>query len=141
MRLKKPLKKQLIKKETQNNPSETLSVIEYEMDTSITTFNGMPFQKFFIEAVTFNSTIDELLNKFDNKTVAKKLVKLFNIGTKTGEQKNKAFEKYQKLIDNNFLTPKEHFIELREQKFEKIENAAIKKANKDNFLKNFYIFV
>ena len=129
------------KKETQNNPSGTLNVIEHEKDTSITTFNGAPFQKNFIEAITFNSTIDELLNKYDNKTFAKKLVELFNMGNKAGKQKNKAYEKYQKLIDDNFLTPKEHFIELREQEFEKIENSTKEKANKDSFLENFCIFV
>ena len=132
----------IFKEETKLIPDETMKVVEHEFDTSITglLLEDMP-NIGRIEALTFNSTLAELLEKNNDNVVAKKMAKLLDLGIVADSRKEKAFDKYQKLADKNSWISKDEFIEQRKLEYSKIEEACVKKANKDAFLKNFEILV
>lgn len=132
----------IFKEETKLIPDETMKVVEHELDTSITglLLDGMSnIGK--IEAITFNETLAELLEKNSDNVVAKKIAKLLDMGIVADSRKEKAFEKYQDLADKNSWISKDKFIEQRKLEYSKIEEACENKANKDAFLKHFEILV
>ena len=130
------------KNQTKLLPDETMKIIEHEFDTSIigATYEGMPnIGK--IEAITFNKTLNDLLEKNEDNLIAKKLIKLLDIGSVVESRKEKAFEKYQTLADKKSWISKDVFAEKRSIEYEKIEKAAINKAKKDSFLRNFEVII
>ncbi len=132
----------VFKNETKLIPDETIKVIEHEFDTSIigSTYEQAPnIGK--IEAITFNETMKELLSKFDDNTIAKKLIKLMNIGEIANSRKEKAYEKYQALADKISWEPRDKFLNQRFAEYEKIDNAALNKTKKDAFWKNFEVII
>lgn len=132
----------IFREETKLIPDETMKVVEHEYDTSIMRSMSEEMPEIgSLEAITFNTTIDELLGKYKDETIAKKLKKLLDIGSIVESRKDKAFEKYQALADKQHWLPKDTFIESRDLEYYAIENAAKNKANKDAFLRNFTLIV
>ena len=127
----------VFKEETKLIPDETVKIVEHEVDTSIIA-GVYPEMRTIgeIEAITFNKTLDDLLKK-----IAKKLYKLLDIGSTASSRKEKAYEKYEALADKESWVSKDLFINKRNIEYDAIEKAAVNKANKDAFLRNFEIVV
>lgn len=132
----------VFKEETKLIPDETVKIIEHEFDTSIIA-GVYPEMRTIgeIEAITFNKTLDDLLKKNSDETIAKKLYKLLDIGSTASSRKEKAYEKYEALADKESWVSKDLFINKRNIEYDAIEKAAVNKANKDAFLRNFEIVV
>lgn len=132
----------VFKEETKLLPDERMSIVEHELDTSII---GSPDEWLpnigKVEALILNQTLQELLEKNSDKSIVKKLIKLLNIGEIADARKEKAFEKFQSMGDKQSWISRDVFIEKRNLEYEKIEEAAINKANRDAFLKNFEVIV
>lgn len=132
----------IFSKKTKTLP-EVMKVIEHEKDTVIkgpATFRDI-LEMPTVEALAFNSTISELLQKNSDETVAKKLIKLLNIGSVADSRKEKAGEIFERKMDTQSWVARDEFQEQLEKEFEAIEIAARNKANKDAFLRNFEIIV
>ena len=132
----------LFKEETKLIPNETVKIVEHELDTSIigAKYAEMPnIGK--IEALTFNKTMKELLEKYDDSIIAKKLKKLLNIADVVEGRKAKAFDKYQAMSDRQSWVSKDILLNKRNAEYEAIETAAQNKAKKDAFWRNFEIVV
>ena len=132
----------IFREETKHIPDETMKIVEHDIDTSIT---ALTYEKFLelgaLEAITFNSILENLLKKNSDDIVAKKLAKLLDIGMVAESRKNKAFDKFENLAAKQSWLPKDEFVEKRQIEYAAIEEAAINKANKDSFLKYFEILV
>ena len=125
------------------NVPGVMKVVEYEVDTSIMGPAKNPKLPFIgkIEAISFNKTIKDLFAQNNDETVAKKLIKLLNIGEVADLRKEKVLSKYQDKMDKESWIPKDNFMEKVYSEYAVIEEAARNKANRDAFLKNFEIIV
>jgi hypothetical protein len=128
--------------DTKLMPHDNMKVIEHEFDTSII---GYPITEFSeigkVEAITYNQTMSNLLEKNEDKTIVQKFLKLLNIAEVADSRKEKAFGKYQRLADKNSWIPKDEFTTKRDYEFYKIEEAAYNKVKRDTFLKNFEVIL
>ena len=123
--------------------NETMRIEEKYGDTiisgplrKVTTFSDG-----VISALAFNTTIDRLLKKFDDNTVAKKLAKLLDIGSVAESRKKAAQEVFEKRADKQSWLPADVFRDQLALKEESISSAARNKAHRDAFWKNFEIVV
>ena len=99
------------------------------------------FSEGIIHAMTFNTTVERLLKKFDDNTVAKKLAKLLDIGSVAESRKKAAQEVFEKRADKQSWLPADVFRDQLALKEESISSAARNKAHRDAFWKNFEIVV
>ena len=123
---------------TFNNDTKHVSglvrVEELANDTIIT---SNPIQDLCgdITALTFNQTMEGLLAKYDDNAIAKKIIKLFDIGEVAESRKEKVLKKfYQKGFFESEIPE-----ETLKMEYDSINEAARNKANKDAFLRNFEI--
>ena len=122
---------------------ELMSVVEHGIDTSIVgpaKYEHLP-QIGIIEAISFNTTIKDLLSKNSDEKIADKLIKLLNIGTIAEGRKEKALERCNKMIDKESWVPKDKFMNQLYNEYALIGEAALNKTNKDAFWKNFEVIV
>ena len=123
--------------------NETMRIEETAGDTIISgpLRKVATFSDGIIDALAFNTTIERLLKKHDDNTIAKKMVKLLDIGSVAESRKKLAQEVYEKRADKQSWLPSDVFKDQLILKEEAINTAARNKAKKDAFWRNFEIVV
>ena len=126
-----------IAKTFNNDTKHIPGLVKVEEQANDTIITSNPILDLYgdITALTFNQTMEGLLAKYDDNTIAKKLIKLLNIGEIAESRKEKVLEKFCQKGSFKSEIPEETL----KMEYDSINEVARNKANKDAFLRNFEI--
>ena len=115
-----------------------IKISEFKQDTIISASrHNNPNACDDITIAAFNTTLEKLLAKYSDNTIAKKLTNLLNIGSIAGSRKEKALDKFYRkaCCESKFQEKTLKF------QYDSINNVARNKADRDAFLRNFEIIL